>query len=97
MVFEEIIGNIVRYGAPHGADLCIEVSVEIGREHTVMTVEDDGVAFDPCGQSAAAVPTSLAEAPDGGFGLKIARAVVSSMRYERAANHNRLVIRLRAS
>jgi hypothetical protein len=68
-----------------------------------MTFEDTGIPFDPCGRSAATVARTLAEgadlaeAPDGGFGLKIARAVVSSMRYERAANHNRLVIRLRAS
>jgi anti-sigma regulatory factor (Ser/Thr protein kinase) len=96
LVFEEIVGNIVRYGAPPGADVRIEVSVDMGGEPVVMMFEDDGIPFDPCGQSATAVPTTLAQAPDGGFGLKIVRRVASSMHYERAAHHNRLVVTLRA-
>ena len=97
LVFEEIVGNIVRYGAPQGGELRVEVSIEIGVDDVVITVEDDGIAFDPCGRSEAVVLTTLAEAPDGGFGLTIVRHAVSSMRYERSGDQrNRLVVSLRS-
>ena len=102
MVFEEIVGNIVRHGAPQGGDLRIDVSVDISAERILMTFEDTGIAFDPCGRSAAAVPRTLADgpdlvqAPDGGFGLNLVRSVTNSMRYERAADRNRLLVTLRA-
>ncbi len=95
LVFEEIVGNIVRYGAPQGGELRIEVSVDV-RGDCIMTFNDDGIPFDPCSFGAAAPPKNLAEAPDGGFGLTIVRRVTSSMRYERAADHNRLLVTLPA-
>jgi anti-sigma regulatory factor (Ser/Thr protein kinase) len=108
LVFEEIVGNIVRHGTPQGGNLCIDVSVDIGADRIVMTFEDSGIPFDPCGRKAAAVPRTLARAPDpaqapdparapdGGFGLNLVRSVASSMRYERAADRNRLVVTLPA-
>lgn len=96
LVFEEIVGNIVRYGAPQGGELRIEVSVDIRGDRITMTFNDDGIPFDPRGIGAAAAPKSLAEAPDGGFGLTIVRRVASSMRYERAADQNRLLVTLPA-
>jgi anti-sigma regulatory factor (Ser/Thr protein kinase) len=95
LVFEEIVGNIVRYGAPQGGELRVEVSIEIGVDYIEIAVEDDGIPFDPCGCTDLGAPTSLAGAPDGGFGLRIVRHVASTMQYERSANQrNRLVVTL---
>jgi serine/threonine-protein kinase RsbW len=96
LVFEEIIGNIVRYGAPRGGELRVEVSVEISAGRILMTFEDDGIPFDPCATSDAAALRTLAEAPDGGFGLTIVRSVANSMRYERTVDQNRLLLTLPA-
>ena len=96
MVFEEIVGNILRYGAPQGGELSIELSLEISTDRILMTFEDDGIPFDPCATSNATVLRTLAEGPDGGFGLTIVRSVASSMRYERAADQNRLLVTLPA-
>jgi anti-sigma regulatory factor (Ser/Thr protein kinase) len=47
------------------------------------------------GRTDPALPTTIAEAPDGGFGLMIVRRTASAMRYERTANQrNRLVVTL---
>ena len=94
LVFEEIVGNMVRYAAPQGGELSVAVAVDISRDRIVMAFEDDGIPFDPCSRSGAALPRTLAEAPDGGFGLTIVRRFADSMRYERAANQNRLVVTL---
>jgi len=96
LVFEEIIGNIVRYGAPRGGELRVEVSVEISAARILMTFEDDGIPFDPCATGDAAALRPLAEAPDGGFGLTIVRSVSNSMRYERTVDQNRLLLTLAA-
>jgi serine/threonine-protein kinase RsbW len=96
LVFEEIVGNMVRYAAPQSGELSVAVSVDISVDRIVMTFEDDGIPFDPCRRSDAVVPRTLVEATDGGFGLKIVRRFASSMRYERAANQNRLVVTLAA-
>jgi anti-sigma regulatory factor (Ser/Thr protein kinase) len=98
LVFEEIVGNIVRYGAPRGGELYIDVSIKIGADGIAIAVEDDGIPFDPCGRSNEALPATLAEAPDGGFGLRIVRHIASTMQYERTANQrNRLVVTLSAT
>jgi len=94
LVFEEIIGNIVRYGAPPGGELRVAVSVEINNDGIAVTFEDDGIPFNPCSRSDAANLRTLAEPAEGGFGLKLVHRLASSMRYERTADLNRLVVTL---
>ena len=96
LVFEEIIGNMVRYGAPQGGELRIEMALDIRSDGITMTFKDDGIPFDPCGERDAVAPKTIAEARDGGFGLTIVRSVARSMRYERTADQNRLEVRLPA-
>jgi serine/threonine-protein kinase RsbW len=88
----------MRYGAPQGGEPCVDVSIEIGADDIVIAVEDDGIAFDPCGRTDLGAPATLAEARDGGFGLRIVRHVASTMQYERTANQrNRLLLTLSAT
>lgn len=87
---------MVRYAAPQGGELSVAVSVDISGDRILMAFEDDGIPFDPCSRSAAVVPRTLTQTTDGGFGLTIVRRLASSMRYERAANQNRLVVALTA-
>lgn len=101
LVFEEIVANIVRHGAPTGAMTCIEVMLEASPDEITLTFDDDGVLFDPCGPAAAARASdpapavSLEQAPDGGFGLMLVRRTVSAMHYSRASDaRNHLVVKL---
>ena len=87
---------MVRHGVPQGGEVHIDMSMDFNGDRILMIFDDDGISFDPCGRSAAALPKSLAEAPDGGFGLTIVRRVASSMQYERAGAHNRLAVTLPA-
>lgn len=99
-MFEEIVGNIMRYGAPQGGELGVEVSVRIAADDIVIAVEDDGIPFDPCdgGRVQSGAPATLAAAPDGGFGLRIVRHIASGMQYERTVEQrNRLIVTLSAT
>lgn len=96
LVFEEIVGNILRYGSPQGTELRIDVRVKILNGGVTISIEDDGVAFDPCSSGTAPVPRTL-EGPDGGFGLRLVRSAARTMHYERIAQQrNRLIVTLSA-
>ena len=88
----------MRYGAPQGRTLQVAAQVRRDSERILVTIEDDGIPFDPCGSSAnVGVPRTLEEAPDGGFGLMIVRHACSGMHYERTEDQrNRLTVALSA-
>ena len=59
----------------------------------MLTIEDDGMAFDPTKVPPPAKPRSLDEAPIGGLGLHLVRQFSSGMEYERRGRTNHLVVR----
>jgi serine/threonine-protein kinase RsbW len=97
LVFEEIVANIVSYGAIPGQELQIQVTLEDVGAAIVLTFEDNGVAFDPCQRTAEPAPArSLEEAQIGGFGLILVRHAASALAYQRtAAGLNRVTVTLR--
>ncbi len=98
VVFEEIVSNLVRHAAPHVGTLDVEVSVDLGANPIVMTFVDNGPAFDPAHRPDPMPPTSLSDAPDGGFGLMLVRRATTSTQYERMTDRrNRLVVAIAAT
>jgi serine/threonine-protein kinase RsbW len=97
LVFEEIVANIVGYGAIPGQELQIHVTLEDAGAALVLTFEDNGVAFDPCQRTAEPEPAkSLEEAQIGGFGLMLVRRAASALAYQRtAAGLNQVTVTLR--
>jgi serine/threonine-protein kinase RsbW len=97
LVFEEIVSNIVRYGAVKGRELRVCVTLEPRPDSIALTFEDDGVPFDPRGRPDAVPAKTLQEARVGGFGLTLVRRAASSFDYERTAEgRNRLVVKVSA-
>src|SRR5262245_19602425 len=79
LVFEEIVANIVSYGAIPGQELQVHVTLQILGAEIVLTFEDYGVAFDPCQRTEEPVHAkSLEEAQIGGFGLMLVRHAARS-------------------
>lgn len=93
LVFEEIIANIVSHGARDGRAPDVCVTLQAQADSIVLIFSDDGVAFDPRGRADPVMPTSLAQARIGGFGLMLVRRAASSLDYLRTADeHNRLTV-----
>jgi len=93
LVFEEIVSNIVNYGAADGRELHVRVTLETSPDSAVLTFDDDGVLFDPRGRPDAVPAKSLQEARLGGFGLTLVRRASRSLDYLcTAEGHNRLVV-----
>jgi anti-sigma regulatory factor (Ser/Thr protein kinase) len=97
LIFEEIVANIVRYGAVDGRDPDVRVTLEPGPESILVTFDDDGVPFDPCASEQPRPPKSRDEEEEkiGGFGLKLVRSAASSLEYIRTGDgRNRLTVRV---
>lgn len=99
LVFEEIVANILHHGTPANAAAppAVEVAVDVADDAIVMTFDDDGPPFDPCGRTDPAPPTSLEEAEPGGLGLMLVRRAAKDIVYRRLPDdRNRLVVTLAA-
>jgi anti-sigma regulatory factor (Ser/Thr protein kinase) len=95
LVFEEIVGNILRYGSLGDAELHVEVAIESDRDGIALTFSDDGTPFDPCMYGETSTPAMRSVETEGGFGLRLVRHAARAMIYERSADdRNRLVVML---
>ena len=94
LVFEEIVANIVNYGAVPGRALQVRVTLQSLATLIVLTFEDNGITFDPCQHTEVPMPAnSLEEAQLGGLGLMLVRRAASTLHYERTADGaNRLTV-----
>jgi len=94
LVFEEIVANIVRYGAQgHVTD--IQFALDASDASLTLIFDDDGPAFDPRTRSDPKPAKSLAEASIGGRGIMLVRRVSTTIDYTRTpAQRNRLVVTL---
>ncbi len=87
VVFEEVVANIVRHGAPRSD---VGVAIAFGDDEIVMTFEDDGVPFDPRERPDPVAPTSIDDATVGGLGLVLLRKL-TRMAYERTPEERNLL------
>ena len=94
LVFEEIVANIVRYGAKDRV-VDIRVMLDVRDDSLALTFDDDGVAFDPNTKPDPVPAKSLADASIGGRGIMLVRRLSSAIDYDRTPEQrNRLVVTL---
>lgn len=94
VAMDEIVTNIVSYGAPAGPQPMIEVWFQRDGELVDVRVADDGVAFDPLSQPAPAVSAPLEGRRPGGLGIALIRGLMDEVRYHRTTR-NVLILRKR--
>jgi len=85
VIFEELVANAVRHGLRPGSNQTIHVHVRAAPGGVELTLEDDGVPFDPFVFPLPEPPHSLAEAKVGGLGIPLVVRLSAARRYERPA------------
>jgi serine/threonine-protein kinase RsbW len=99
LLFEELVANIIEYGATDGRELDVRVTLEPQGDSIVLTFDDNGPPFDPRRSASAAQPQP--RPPDskaGGFGLMLVHRAASSIDYLRTADgRNRLTVTVNPS
>jgi serine/threonine-protein kinase RsbW len=91
IVFDEVATNIVRHGRPSGP---VEAVIRFEAE-TILTFEDDGVAFDLRAQPAPPPARRRSDLRIGGRGIVIVRELCTAVDYVRTPEQrNRLTLRI---
>ena len=97
VALDEVLSNIVNYGYTDGADHDIRICLAILEGMLEVTVEDDGVPFNPLENAAPDTRTRLQERLIGGVGLHFIRNLMIEVSYERIDRYNRLVLKKKLS
>lgn len=88
---EELFTNMVKYGADHGNDVSIGLSVDNGTL-TIEIVDFDVEPFDITKQDDVDTSKGLAERVPGGLGLHIVRSIMDDIAYEYENRNARITV-----
>ena len=90
LVIEELVSNIVRHAFDDERAHRIEVDVRTESRRVVVTIEDDGRAFNPKNAPALSLKDVLEERRAGGLGILLVKRLTSDLTYTRANDRNRV-------
>jgi anti-sigma regulatory factor (Ser/Thr protein kinase) len=93
LALEEVVVNAIKHGQREQGRHDIEVTVRAEEDWVVMTVEDDGIAFNPLDAPPADIGAALENRPIGGLGVHLVRSLIPDLSYTREGDRNRLVMR----
>ena len=91
----EAVTNINSYAYPENGSHEIALLLAINPESVMLTIEDDGIAFNPFLVPEHVPPQSLSEAKIGGLGIDLIRHYVDEFNYTRLNNKNVLSIKIK--
>jgi anti-sigma regulatory factor (Ser/Thr protein kinase) len=90
LCLDEVVGNIIQHGKGEARASEIVASLTREQARVVLSVEDDGGAFDPTGMPAPQRHESLDDLPVGGLGIHLMRQFASAVDYRRDGGRNYL-------
>jgi sigma-B regulation protein RsbU (phosphoserine phosphatase) len=95
LVVEELLANIVRAAESDGGDVRVLVDCALTPDEIVLTIRDDGRAFDPVTFESASIDVGIAERRIGGLGIPLVRQLADAWHYSRVDGANVVELRLR--
>ncbi|NOR75985.1 MAG: SpoIIE family protein phosphatase [Draconibacterium sp.] len=88
IVFDELINNIVSYAYKDDEEHNIEVIINITEDHLVVSIEDDGIAFNPFNLATPDTSASIEDRDIGGLGVHLVRNLMDNFSYKRFVKKN---------
>lgn len=95
LALEELVTNCVKYGYDDSAEHLIEVRLSLQDGELVMTIIDDGRAFNPLDLPPPDTSLAIEDRPIGGLGIHMLRQMSDRMDYERRDGKNHVTLRKR--
>lgn len=94
LVFEEVCVNVIRHAYPDrpAGARPIHAEARLSDDEIVLTIEDEGLAFDPTAAPPHVPAASLDEARIGGRGIALTRLWTRRMTYDRVGERNRTTL-----
>ena len=84
LAVEEAVANIINYGQA----TTIELQADTANDQFVLTIDDDGLPFDPTADSATDFSVPADERPPGGLGIMFLHEMTEGLEYQRLDGHN---------
>ena len=92
LVFDEILSNVISYAYQDDAPHEIVISVELTPRRLVVSVEDDGLPFNPFAQEEPNTNIPIEDMEIGGLGIHLVKNVMDEFTYHRRQNANLVVL-----
>ncbi|HWQ20296.1 MAG TPA: ATP-binding protein [Methanotrichaceae archaeon] len=91
LAVEEACTNVINYGYEGGKGI-IHITTETLNDHLVMTIEDEGIQFDPTKVDEPSMTDDVDEKAVGGMGVHLIRSFVEDLKYEFVDGKNTLTL-----
>lgn len=88
LAVEEAVINVINYGQA----TVINLQASVADHQLTLTIEDDGLPFDPTQGSATDLDTPPDQRPPGGMGIILLQTMTDDLNYHRTAEHNVLTL-----
>jgi anti-sigma regulatory factor (Ser/Thr protein kinase) len=89
---DELFTNIVLYGFKGDLEHIIKFTIKVAANILTVSIEDDGVPFNPLEKKAVELPADVTSAKIGGLGIHITRDLMDKICYERKRGKNKLTL-----
>jgi serine/threonine-protein kinase RsbW len=87
---DEVVSNILNYGAGDGAGPTVQVDMQVADGRIAVQIADDGEPFDPIAAETPDTTQSVEERRVGGLGIHLVKTLMDNVAYDRAAGRNLL-------
>lgn len=88
LALEEAVVNVMNYAYPGKEGMPVWLTMETSEAGLVMTLEDEGMEFDPTSSDEPDLTLSVEERPIGGLGIFLVKNIMKEVKYERCGNRN---------
>ena len=90
---DELFTNIVSYGFEDDLAHIIRFAMDLDNQVLTLSIEDEGVPFNPLEKKDPEVPADLIDVRIGGLGIHIVRKLMDDIRYNRKQGKNKLTMK----
>ena len=90
---DELFTNIVSYGFADDLEHSIWFTMNLDKQVLTLSIEDEGIPFNPLEKKDPEVPADLIDVRIGGLGIHIVRKLMDDIRYYRRQGRNKLTMK----
>jgi len=93
LAMDELFTNIISYGFTDDQEHWVSFTLTFADEELSITIEDDGIPFNPLLCKKPDLDLPVEASPVGGLGIHLCRNMMDEMDYRRSADRNIVTIR----
>lgn len=93
LALDELFTNIISYGFEDKNEHTVRITISLLNDELVVSIEDDGVPFNPTKVETPDLECTIEECRIGGLGIHLAKNLMDEVCYQRCKDKNILTLR----